>query len=224
MEYAKRFFDLYARGARGLTIVEIGALDINGSLRSIAPPGNTYLGLDTVAGQGVDVVIDDPYALPLESGTADICISSSCFEHAQFFWLCFNEVLRILKPEGIFYLNVPSNGAFHRHPVDCWRFYPDSGIALQNWGRRNGYPVVLLESFVGLQNGDTWNDFVAVFLKDPAYLGRYPERLLDRHRDVMNGLCYGADDFINPVSPSQDQEAHRKLTEIVRSIDNIMDS
>jgi SAM-dependent methyltransferase len=224
MEYGKRFFELYARGAKGLKIVEIGALDINGSLRSVAPPDNTYLGLDTIDGKGVDIVVVDSYILPLKNNTVDICISSSCFEHAEFFWLCFNEVLRILKPEGIFYLNAPSNGAFHRHPVDCWRFYPDSGVALQNWGRRNGYPVVLLESFIGLQKGDTWNDFVAVFLKDRAYIDRYPERLLDRDREVMNGIRYGTDDFINLVSPSQDQEAHRKLTEIVRSIGNIMNS
>lgn len=224
MEYGRRFFDLYARGAEGLTIMEIGALDINGSLRSVAPPGSIYLGLDTVGGKGVDIVIDDPYVLPLKSDTVDICISSSCFEHSEFFWLCFNEVLRILKPEGIFYLNAPSNGAFHRHPVDCWRFYPDSGIALQNWGRKNGYRVVLLESFIGLQKEDTWNDFVAVFLKDPAYIGRYPERLLDGDREVMNGIRYGSDEFINPVSPSQDQEAHRKLSEIVRSMSDIMKS
>jgi hypothetical protein len=84
--------------------------------------------------------------------------------------------------------------------------------------------VVSLESFVGLQKGDTWNDFVAVFLKDPAFIGRYPERLLDWDREVMNGIRHGTDDFINPVSPSQDQEAHRKLTEIVRSIGDIMNS
>ena len=50
----------------GLTIMEIGALDINGSLRSVAPPGSIYLGLDTVGGKGVDIVIDDPYVLPFE--------------------------------------------------------------------------------------------------------------------------------------------------------------
>ena len=26
-----------------------------------------------------------------------------------------------------------SNGDYHSWPVDCWRFYPDSGIALINW-------------------------------------------------------------------------------------------
>ena len=32
--------------------------------------------------------------------------------------------------DWLFYLNAPSNGEFHRYPVDCWRFYPDAGGAL----------------------------------------------------------------------------------------------
>jgi SAM-dependent methyltransferase len=219
MEYGRKFFELYASGTHGLTIVEIGSLDINGSLRSVAPPGNEYLGLDVAEGKGVDVVVD-PYSLPLKNDTVDICISSSCFEHAEFFWLSFNEILRILKPQGIFYLNAPSNGAFHRHPVDCWRFYSDSGIALQNWGRKNGYRVVLLESFVGSQKDDEWNDFVAIFLKDSEYIDNYPNRLLECDADATNGICHGEDSLINPRSSPQDQEAHRKLKEILRSSEN----
>ena len=218
MEYGRRFFELYAAGAQGLTLVEIGAQDINGSLRSVAPPNNTYLGIDMTAGKGVDIVIQDPYSLPFNDDAVDICISSSCFEHAEFFWLSFNEVLRILKPDGLFYLNAPSNGSFHRHPVDCWRFYPDSGTALQNWGRRNGYRVALLESFVGPQKDDEWNDFVAIFIKDSAFVSKYPIRMLDSDHDVSNGICRGSCDFINRRDSTQDQDANRKLKEILRSI------
>jgi SAM-dependent methyltransferase len=224
MEYGRKFFEAYVREAKGLKIVDLGAQDICGSLRSVVPPGNTYIGLDFVEGNGVDVVIQDPYSLPLEDESIDICVSSSCFEHAEFFWLSFNEALRILKPHGLLYLNVPSNGAFHRFPADCWRFYPDSGIALQNWGRKNGFRVVLLESFIGIQKRDIWNDFVAVFLKDSDYLAKYPVRILDADRDVLNGLVHGKDGFINPCSPSQDQNAHRNLKEIITSINRIMKS
>ena len=31
----------------------------------------------------------------------------------------------MLRPAGLFYLNAPSNGDFHRYPVDCWRIMPD---------------------------------------------------------------------------------------------------
>jgi SAM-dependent methyltransferase len=216
MDYGKKFFDLYLRDVTRRTIVEIGSLDINGSLRSVVPPGNIYLGLDLVEGKAVDLVIQDPYAFPFTTGSVDICVCSSCFEHIEFFWLSFNEALRILKPEGIFYLNVPSNGAFHRHPVDCWRFYPDSGIALQNWGRRNGYSVVMLESFVGVQKEDGWNDFVAIFLKDSDYIHCHPLRILDHHHEVMNGIRHDAEELINPRILSQDQEAHQQLRKLLK--------
>jgi SAM-dependent methyltransferase len=135
MQHGKLFFDTYVDDRADLTIVDIGAQDVNGSLRTVAPANCKYVGVDFAEGKGVDVIIDDPYALPFDDATIDVCVSSSCFEHSEFFWLSFLEVLRILKPEGLLYLNVPSNGYFHQYPVDCWRFYPDSGRALQNWAR-----------------------------------------------------------------------------------------
>lgn len=125
-------------------VIEIGAADVNGSLRSLAPPDVDYIGADFVRGKGVDVVVDDPYSLPFEDASADIVLSSSCFEHSELFWLVFLEILRILKPTGLFYLNAPSNGVFHRYPVDCWRFYPDSGRALVTWAKRNQINATVL--------------------------------------------------------------------------------
>src|SRR5690606_32296760 len=109
MLHGRLFFQTYARDITGATIVDIGAQDVNGSLKEVAPEGNNYIGVDFVEGKGVDVIIDDPYKLPMEDNSVDICVSSSCFEHADFFWLSFLEVMRILKPDGLFYLNAPSN-------------------------------------------------------------------------------------------------------------------
>lgn len=200
-----------------MKIVEIGSQDVNGSLREIAPPACEYVGVDFVAGKGVDVVLSDPYSLPLESGSADIVLSSSCFEHSEMFWLVHLEILRILKPKGLFYLNVPSNGAFHRYPVDCWRFYPDSGRALVSWARRNGIGAALLESYVSAQIGDIWNDFVAVFVKDEKYAAEFPHRILDRKSDFQNGLVYGRNDVLKLSGSSEDQ---LKLAVISKIISN----
>src|SRR5690242_17879182 len=120
LKFGKRFFDAYAV-SRG-TVVDIGAQDLNGSLKDVCPKRLKYVGVDFAAGKGVDVILKDPYKLPFEDRSADFVVSSSCFEHSEMFWLLFLEILRILKPEGVFYLNVPSNGIFHRYPVDCWRF------------------------------------------------------------------------------------------------------
>ena len=40
------FFDTYLSGPGPLTVVNIGAQDVNGSLRSLAPPGARYIGVD----------------------------------------------------------------------------------------------------------------------------------------------------------------------------------
>jgi SAM-dependent methyltransferase len=186
MEYGKDFFNTYLKNSTGLTIVDIGSQDVNGSLRSVVPENNTYIGIDFVKAKGVDIVITDPYSLPLENESVDVVVSSSCFEHAEFFWLLFNEALRVLKPTGILYINAPSNGAVHRFPVDCWRFYPDSGIALQNWGRRSGYNCTLLESFTGIKKTDIWNDFVAVFIKDSSNESKYTSRMWGNHVGVTD--------------------------------------
>ncbi|MDR0379297.1 MAG: glycosyltransferase [Candidatus Accumulibacter sp.] len=188
MSYGRLFFNTYCSGGKpdSLTIVEIGSQNVNGSLRDVAPSGARYIGLDFAEGRGVDVVIDDPYALPLPDASADVIVSSSCFEHSEFFWLVFLEAMRILRDDGVFYLNAPSNGSFHRWPVDCWRFYPDSGHALVAWGKRNGYNPLLLESFIGSRSEEGgWNDFVAVFLKEAGFRGKYPARIVDS----TTGFC-----------------------------------
>jgi SAM-dependent methyltransferase len=198
------FFKTYLSAGHRCRIVEIGAQDVNGSLREVCPPGMDYVGVDFAAGKGVDVVITDPYQLPFETESVDVCLSSSVFEHSEMFWLLFTEILRILKPAGLFYLNVPSNGPFHRHPADCWRFYPDSGMALVTWARRCKLSPALLESYVSWQKDDVWNDFVAVFVKDEQHVGNYPARIVDANADFYNGRVHGGSGYLNPRRETED--------------------
>jgi len=199
MEYGAAFFNTYLKNTKDLTIVDIGSQDVNGSLRSVAPPNNKYIGVDFLEAKGVDVVITNPYSLPFEDESVDAVVSSSCFEHSEFFWLLFNEALRILKPTALLYINAPSNGEFHRYPVDCWRFYPDSGVALQNWGKRSGYNCSLLESFVGMRKNDIWNDFVAVFVKDENHASKYSSRISSDLTAFTNGRLYQSENIINYI-------------------------
>lgn len=214
MQNSNEFFACYKQylgvGSNG-SVIDIGAQDVNGSLRDTCPSAFAYIGVDFVAGRGVDVVLSDPYILPFPSESADVILSSSCFEHSEMFWLLFLEVLRVLKPHGLFYLNAPSNGDFHRWPVDCWRFYPDCGRALISWAARNGFHAALLESYTSLQIGDQWNDFVAVFLKDESKIQMYPERIVDSKVGFNNGLRYGSNEFLKPSPMPEDK---RKLTAI----------
>lgn len=192
------FFGAYAPSfdsSSRARVIDIGSLDVNGSLRDECPPDFEYVGLDLVPGSGVDLVLDDPYTLPFADASVDVAVSSQCFEHAEMFWLSFLEVMRVLKPHGLLFLEVPSQGFVHRFSLDCWRFFPDSGLALVAWAKRNGIDAALLESFI--QRGDWWRDFVGVFVKDQAFADRYPRRILDGRNDFENGRLFGVAEILN---------------------------
>jgi len=211
IQNAESFFQAYAPHVPEGRVVEIGSQDVNGSIRTVCPPRFDYVGVDFCEAKGVDIVITDPYQLPFDDESVDIFVSSSCFEHSEFFWLVFMEVMRCLKPRGLFYLNAPSTGQFHRYPVDCWRFYPDSGMALVNWGRRNGLKPALLESYTHV--GGQWQDFVAVFLKDERFASTFPDRIVDKKQDYENGLVLGEAKLRNAVELTQYE---RRVTAIRR--------
>jgi SAM-dependent methyltransferase len=166
--FGAAFFRCYADAIEGACILEVGAGDVNGALRGCAPLGSRYTGIDLAAGPGIDIVLNDPYSYPFDSASFDVVVSSSCLEHDPMFWLSFNEMCRVVRPGGFIYLNVPSNGAFHRYPTDNWRFYPDAGLALAAWGRRKGHDIHLFESLIGRRRHDVWNDCVMVFTKGEA--------------------------------------------------------
>ena len=191
-DLGKRFFETYCADRAVSTILDIGSQNVNGSLKDVCPEGINYIGVDFVAGEGVDVVLDQPYKLPFEDKSIDVIVCSSVFEHSQFFWVLYLEILRILRPNGLLYLNVPSNGYIHRYPVDCWRFYPDSGKALVEWANHSGYTCGLLESFIAGKSNESvpegmWNDFVCVFVRDVMFASNFPKRIINSLENYSNG-------------------------------------
>lgn len=208
MTNAGHFLTTYLRPEHpGYFVIEVGSQvvpTVRGSLKDICPANAEYVGVDVEAGNNVDVVLEDPYTLPFPAESVDVCLASSVFEHSEMFWLLFLEILRVLKPDGLFYLNVPSNGYVHRFPVDCWRFYPDSGVALVNWAKRSGLDPALLESFTAFQRDDVWNDFVAVFVKSAARAADHPRRITANFKDFYNGRIHGSDEIVNAKDATQD--------------------
>jgi len=226
LEYGNLFFQTYIQDRKSIKILDLGSQDINGTLRVVAPEKAEYIGVDFIEGKGVDVRITDSYILPFENNSIDVIVSSSCFEHSEFFWLSFIELMRVLKPTGLLYINAPSNGSFHRYPLDCWRFYPDSGIALEHWAHKNNYEnTCLLESFVGTQKLDLWNDFVAVFIKDKTYHTKYKNRMLHNISEYTNAHLFGNEKILNFTESSFDQikvsQQVNKIKDLEKKIMNL---
>jgi SAM-dependent methyltransferase len=157
-EFFERYLPNYSAYPR---VIELG-VGQDRTIRDLARD-TEYYGVDTFPGPHVDVVLSDPYVLPFDTGTVDIVIASSVYEHTEWFWVSFVECMRVLKPGGLMYIQVPSNGPVHRFPVDCWRFYPDSAEALARWARHNQYPCEVLESKTTPPIEDIWYDYVAIF-------------------------------------------------------------
>jgi len=206
-ENLELFIDTYFHNASGLKVVDVGS-------RLRTPEKKIkwkeilenldYIGVDLVKGDNVDVVLENPYEYPFEDESIDVIIANSIFEHSEFFWELFLELIRILKPTGILYINAPSNGDFHRGDfnqdilVDVYRFYPDSGKALQKWGAKKGFKdLILLESYTFKKRTKNWNDFVAVFLKDKNYLNMYKNRIIENTNHFYNGYSYGNKGIVN---------------------------
>jgi len=138
-------------------VLDIGGSDVNGSYREIfAHPRFAYTATDIDAGPGVQLVLQDPYRLPLEDQSIDIVISGQMLEHCEFFWLTFAEMVRVLRPGGFIFLIAPSSGPEHRYPVDCYRFYPDAYRALARYAH-----CQLVELWCDERG--PWKDLVGIF-------------------------------------------------------------
>jgi SAM-dependent methyltransferase len=195
---AIRFFNKYVdKNNDDTKILEIGSWVSWFNIRDLKPKNSTYIGVDLSKGPGVDVVLTDPYKLPFDDNSFDYVISSSCFEHIDFFWLSYLEIMRVLKPSGVFYLNAPSNGDFHRFPIDSWRFFPDSASSLVKWGNYNGLDSILLEQYTSDKEKDIWSDYVAVFLKNREFLDKYPNRITQDFNNYTNGSVYPHNNILN---------------------------
>ncbi|WP_417768501.1 glycoside hydrolase family 99-like domain-containing protein [Stappia sp.] len=194
LDTGRLFFELYWRDTYK-RILDVGSMNVNGTLRDVAPANCDYVGTDIAPGPAVDVITNTAEAgLPFADDSFDIVVSTSCFEHDQMFWQTFLELLRVVRPNGFVYINAPSNGPYHGYPYDNWRFYPDSGRALQAWAEKSGFKGYrMVESLTVLRKGDIWNDFALVFAGPQAVL---PETLLqDRDTNIYNARNWKSDEI-----------------------------
>jgi SAM-dependent methyltransferase len=167
---------------KSLSVVDIGSFDVNGSYRPLFNrEGWSYIGIDLEAGPGVDRVLESPYELPFRSGSIDLVVSGQAFEHVEFFWVSWLEMIRILKPGGSVFLIAPSRGPEHRYPQDCWRFYPDGYRALAKFGACDLVEVGTDWGPHPDADSSQWGDTVGVFRKNsPSFRDKVSQALLRR--------------------------------------------
>ena len=89
-------------------VLDIGSLDINGNNRYLFSD-STYTGVDVAPGKNVDVVTPGHlYDAPDES--YDFVVSTECFEHDMFWQETLKNIVRLLKPGGMFMFSCAGPG------------------------------------------------------------------------------------------------------------------
>lgn len=167
LENMQRCFERYVlthpwEESRRPKVLDVGGADVNGSYADIFNQDPfEYTAMDIEGGPGVHIVLEDPHRFPLGDNSVDVLISGQTFEHVEFFWLLFQEMVRVLSPDGLLILIAPSAGPIHRYPVDCYRFYPDAYRALAKYADCEVIDI-------WRDDRGPWHDLVGVFAKVPV--------------------------------------------------------
>ena len=87
------------------TVLDVGSLDINGNNKGFFKNCD-YTGIDIAEGKNVDGWSTGHTFNPLlDDGSVklyDTIISTECFEHDKYYALTLNNIVRLLKPGGLF--------------------------------------------------------------------------------------------------------------------------
>ena len=155
--WIQRFVDkIYARHNRARNVVkavarvlatldgnsETWGLNIGAGATKLHP---RVLNLDIDPGGCVDV-LGDAHCLPFGDASLQCVISQEVFEHLPDPVRATREVARVLKPGGLFYLQVPFIIGFHSGPNDFWRF---TAKGLEELVRRADFEVLEVTPAVG---------------------------------------------------------------------------
>ena len=176
-------FERYYIPHKHKVVLDVGSRAVSGHKLThkdiVKPHDLKYIGVDVVEGPNVDVVMKEPYRLPLRSQSVDIIFCGQVFEHVPYFWVTFLEMARVLRGGGVIFLSAPSRGHRHSPPTDCWRFYPDGMRSLAKFAdlkllrAHTDFPPKQSDNsrldYSRISEYRYWGDTVGVFQKTRQY-------------------------------------------------------
>lgn len=147
MDWVSTSFNNWVADRKDLNVLEIGSLDINGSVRPIfTHHARTYLGIDPQAGPGVDYVCD---ASLFHTGPIwDVVVCAEVFEHTPVWKEIVERAHGNLVEGGIFIATMagegrPPHSAIDENPIRDWEHYANvSGPELKKALEKFAYSEV----------------------------------------------------------------------------------
>lgn len=110
----------------GCFVMEVGAQNINGSVRSIIEAfwPRQYIGVDIAPGPGVDEVCNaEDLVMRFGHERIDLLVSTELIEHVRKWKLVISNFKQVLRPGGTLLVTTRSHGFhFHGYPFDFWRY------------------------------------------------------------------------------------------------------
>lgn len=123
-------------------VVEVGSHDDNGSVRGIFARATRYVGCDTRAGKGVDVVCSALDLAAREPGEADVVVSTEALEHDRDWRATARAMVVLARPGGLI---VATCASVRRQPHSAFQNgAPTPGEYYGNVSRED-----LVDAFVG---------------------------------------------------------------------------
>lgn len=145
------FVESHSKDVKG-KVLDIGSLNVNGSLRELFKGSEGYTGLDMREGNNVDVVAN-AHKLPFEDDTFDCVTCVETLEHDDNPFKTLSEIHRVLKLGGKVILAASGiNFPKHEYPFDYFRYTAD-GIK------------VLLKDFYEVEVSDDNNEAYGIGIK-----------------------------------------------------------
>jgi len=118
--------NLTVENIKNKSVLEVGSVNINGSLRSIieALEPSLYIGVDIHMAPGVDVICNaDNLVNHFGQEKFDVLISTEMLEHVSNWQEVVSNFKKVLKPNGILLITTRSIGfPYHGAPYDFWRY------------------------------------------------------------------------------------------------------
>lgn len=133
-------------------------------------PKLDHIGVDILPGDDVDLVANaEVLSTHFTEGSIDAVFSASTFEHIARPWIAAQEILKVLKPGGVFFVQSHQTFPVHGYPFDYFRY------------TERAWPIL----FHGCKKIETAHEF-------PCKINPDGEHVWDETAPAfLNSICWG---------------------------------